>query len=647
MTAVNIDRLLIPAAIVLLLSTPIGARAAPADAANAGAAPVASDNSGAATESAPASATLAPAPSAKPDAPADAGPAATGTATPAAAASDASADPDAAIAQQLHDLASGKFDTVLGNADIRATVDAFYSGRNYAPIWLTGGQPNARAQAAIDYLRHVDADGLNPADYRIPDFAIATDPAANATALAQAEIRLTASVIAYAHHASIGRVHWSRVSGDISYDQKAADPADVLGAMVSAPDVATVLDAYEPHDPAYVALKGKLAEIRAGKASAGPPIPDGAAPKLGAKDARVPALRERLGLTGDGAVYDKTLADAVKTFQQDHGQKPTGLLTQATIDTLNGRDADRTADIIIANLERWRWMPHDLGSTYVIVNLPDFTLRVIDNGKLDWTTKIVDGKPSTPTPIMSAEMKTITVNPTWNVPPSIVANEYLPLLRQDSTILARMGLNVTRNPDGTIHVAQPPGPNNALGQIRFNFPNKFLVYQHDSNQKYLFATTMRAASHGCMRVEDPAKYAEVLLAITRPGDGYTADRIHRMFGVNENEIKFNSPMPVHLTYQTAFVDDSGKLQFRDDVYGRDKDLLAILKNDQQRAVADIAIERKDNTVRRELLAMPESAFGSGVFGQNFFARLFTNPFAAPLALPAATRSRAQRRADAH
>jgi L,D-transpeptidase YcbB len=208
-----------------------------------------------------------------------------------------------------------------------------------------------------------------------------------------------------------------------------------------------------------------------------------------------------------------------------------------------------------------------------------------------------------------------------------------------------MGLNVSRNPDGTVHVSQPPGPNNALGQIRFNFPNKFLVYQHDSNQKYLFANTMRAASHGCMRVEDPTKYAEVILSLARPGDGYTADRIHRMFGSNEAEIKFVNTIPVHLTYQTAFVDDSGKLQFRDDIYGRDKDLLAILKGDQ-RKVADIAIERKDNAVRRELLAMPDSAFGGGAWGQNFFTRLFTNPFAAPP--PAAVRVHAaQRRADAH
>jgi murein L,D-transpeptidase YcbB/YkuD len=583
-------------------------------------------------------------------------PPAAAAAAPAAAAADAKPDPDTAVAAQLHDLANGKFDAILGNVQDRTVVDAFYSGRGYAPLWLTDGSPNARAQAAIAYLGDVDADGLNPADYPVPSFAGASDPAAkDPAALAQAEIRLTASVIAYAHHASIGRVHWTRVSGDISYDQKAADPADVLGAMASASDVAQALDAYEPHDPTYLALKAKLAGIRAGKDSK-ITIADGPAPKLGAKDDRVPALRERLSLPGDGAIYDEALADAVKTFQQQHSLKPTGMLTPATIDALNGhsaaRGSDRIADILIANMERWRWMPHDLGKTYVIVNLPDFTLRLIRDGKLDWTTKIVDGKTATPTPIMSAEMKTITVNPTWNVPPSIVANEYLPLLRQDPTILGRMGLNVSRNPDGTIHVSQPPGPNNALGQIRFNFPNKFLVYQHDSNQKYLFSSTMRAASHGCMRVEDPAKYAEVLLAIARPGDGYSADRVRRMFGSVENEIKFNASIPVHLTYQTAFVDDAGKLQLRDDIYGRDKDLLAILKNDQQRKVADIPIERKDNTVRRELLAMPESAFGSGAWGQNFFARLFSNPFAAPLAPQAAPQAvqpmrarTAQRRAD--
>jgi len=624
MTAVSIDRFLVPAAIILLLSgAPGGARASSAEAGKIDTAVVAPD-----AVTAPADTGAAPAPSA---------------AAPAAAAPDAVAGPDAPIAAQLHDLASGKFDAAFDTTQDRTVVDAFYSGRDYAPLWLTDGRPNARAQSAITYLGHVDADGLDPADYPVPDFAGVTDPAA----LAQAEIRLTASVVTYAHHASIGRVHWTRVSGDISYDQKAADPADVLGAMVAATDVSEALAAYEPHDPAYLALKRKLAEIRAGNDNAQAAIPDGPAPKLGAKDDRVPQLRARLGIAGDGNTYDKTLADAVKKFQHQRGLQESGTLAPATIDALNGNRPDRAADIIIANMERWRWMPRDLGKTYVIVNIPDFTLRVIDDGKLDWATKIVDGKPDTPTPIMSAEMKYITINPTWNVPPSIVAKEYVPLLRQDSTILQRMGLNVSRNPDGTIHVSQPPGPNNALGQIRFNFPNKFLVYQHDSNQKYLFANTMRAASHGCMRVEDPAKYAEILLAIARPGEGYTAERIRRMFGSNEMDIKFPAFIPVHLTYQTAFVDDAGKLQFRDDIYGRDKDLLAILKGDQ-RKVADIAIERKDNTIRRELLAMPDSAFGNGAFGQNFFARLFSNPFAAPPSLPAAPRGHAaQRRADAH
>ena len=231
-------------------------------------------------------------------------------------------------------------------------------------------------------------------------------------------------------------------------------------------------------------------------------------------------------------------------------------------------------------------------------------------------TKIVDGKPNLPTPIMSAEMKYITVNPTWNVPPSIVAKEYMPVLQQDSTALERMGLKVSTNPDGTVHIAQPPGERNALGRLRFNFPNKFLVYQHDTPEKQLFAYDKRAFSHGCMRVQDPVKYAEVLLSIVRPHDGYTQERIRSMFGNNEQDIQFPTLIPVHLTYQTAFVDDDGKLQFREDVYGRDKALLAILKGDE-RKVADIPIERKENVVRRELLAMPEqTSFFGGRGGFN-------------------------------
>jgi len=539
-------------------------------------------------------------------------------ATPSApAAASPVVDANAAVAEQLRALADGKFDRVIGGKKERAAIESFYSGRNYAPLWITDGKANARGKAAVAYLGQVDTDGLDPADYPVPDFASISDPAA----LAEAELRLTSSVVRYVHHAQVGRVHWSRVSADIYYDQKPSNPAEVLANLAGASDIGAALAAYEPQNPAYVALKAKLAELRAGKQDAGeaPMIPNGPPLKVGMQDERVPLLRERLRVGGDGP-YDKALAEAVKKFQQEHEIKPTGTLTAATVQALNGRRPDRPIDTVIANLERWRWMPHDLGKNYVIVNLPDFTLRVFHDGHQVWKTKIVDGKPNMPTPIMSAEMKYITVNPTWNVPPSIVAKEYMPVLEQDPTALERIGLTVTTNPDGTVHISQPPGDRNALGRLRFNFPNKFLVYQHDTPEKYLFAYDRRAFSHGCMRVQDPVKYAEVLLSIVRPRDGYTQERIRRMFGDNELDIQFPTYIPVHLTYQTAFVDEEGKLEFRDDVYGRDKALLAIMKSDE-RKVADIPIERRDNPIRREQLAMPEQSFGR--FGPgNFFSRVF-------------------------
>jgi L,D-transpeptidase YcbB len=568
-------------------------------------------------------------------------PADTQTASPAASpapVTPALAPADTAIAEKLRDLANGKFDRLVGGKKERGMIDAFYSGRDYAPLWLTNGVANDRAKSAMTFLAGVAADGLDPSDYPVPNFKASSDPAV----LAENELQLTNSVLTFAHHAQMGRVHWSRVSADIFYTQTAPEPADVLADMVGAKDVGEALDGFNPQHPGYKALKAKLAEIRGNHGEpATAHIAGGATLKVGMQDARVPQLRERLGVSGDGNAYDKALAEAVKKFQQQHKINATGTLTTATVDALNGKTPDHAADIIIANMERWRWLPRNLGKTYVMVNIPDFRLHVMHNGREAWTTRIVTGKPGMPTPIMSAEMKYITVNPTWNVPPSIVANEYLPALQQDPTVLQRMGLRVTHNPDGSVHISQPPGDGNALGRLRFNFPNKFLVYQHDTPDKYLFARDVRDFSHGCMRVQDPAKYAEVLLSIVRPGDNYTSERLHKMFGPNEVDIQFPTFIPVHLTYQTAFVDDSGKLQFRDDIYGRDRQVLALLKGDERR-VADIAIERKENVVRRQALALPDSVFsdnrgsgggiwggGGGGGGDNFFSRLFGFASAAP------------------
>jgi L,D-transpeptidase YcbB len=679
MPGIRVDRFVASTAVVLLLSAAGGAFAAPAspapdavsaapsatpasdtkqpapasaqNAAPASASPAANpapaaaaqqtstpDTAGAAN--APAAPTAASNPAAANPSAATANPPATSSPDTAATTPAAPPGPDAAIADQLRDLGNGKFDHLIGNKKDRTQIDAFYSGRNYAPLWITDGKANARATAAADYLAHVDADGLFPSDYPVPNFASLSAPAD----LANAEMQMTMTVMTYAHHASIGRVHWSRITADASYDATAPEPADVLAAIANASDLATALDAYEPKTPGYLALKQKLADFRAGKLANDikTPIPSGPVLKVGMQDDRVPALRERLGGLGDGGTsYDKPVADAVKKFQDEHQIATTATLTAATLDALNGKTPDHVEDIIIANMERWRWMPHQFPDTYVVVNLPDFTLHVMHDGQQVWMTKIVIGKPELPTPIMTADMKYITINPTWNVPPSIINREYLPALQQDPTVLDRMGLKVDRNPDGSVHIWQPPGDKNALGRIRFNFPNKFLVYQHDTPDKYMFAYDKRAFSHGCMRVQDPPRYAEVLLSLVRPNDGYTLDRIKNMIASNaQTDIQLPTFIPVNLTYQTAFVDDDGKLEFRDDVYGRDKALLAILKGD--RKDADVAIEHKEDISHLEVMAMPDqpSFFGGfgnrGLFGGgnyypnggvssgdgNFFSRLF-------------------------
>ncbi len=598
------------------------------------------------TTTAPAAPAAAPAQPAA-QAPA-ASPAPATAATPAPAAAPVTVSADSAVSDKLRELSSGKFDRILGSKKERAAVEAFYSARNFKPLWVTDGTANANAKAAAKYLGGVEADALDPSDYPTPDFTAAKD----ADALAEAEMKLTNSVLAFAHHASIGRVHFTRISADISYDLKAPEPGDVLKKLADANDVAAALDSFNPQQPGYKALKAKYAELRAGKkADAGPaPIPHGATLKLdtpkktakkkGAKvqetpaaivtDDRVPEIRKRLGIAGDQSskVFDKDVVAALRGFQKEHKLPANGQLTNATVDAINGPKQNVNAqDAIVATMERWRWMPRDLGNPYVMVNIPDYTLRIVKDGKTYWKTKIVVGLPSKPTPIISAEMKFITVNPTWNVPPSIIQNEYLPALREDPNALDRIGLKVSQNPDGTVRVWQPPGDRNALGRIRFNFPNKFLVYQHDTPDKHLFAHDKRAYSHGCMRVQDPLMYGEKILSLALPQEHYSAARLQKMFGGNEININFPKVIPVHLTYQTAFVDDDGKLQVRGDVYGRDARVLAALRG-SERKVADIPMDRPPNTSAKPVRLAPGSLGGQGPSyggGPNFFDWLFGGP----------------------
>jgi murein L,D-transpeptidase YcbB/YkuD len=573
-----------------------------------------------------------------------AAPAAAEPADAAAAAPDA-APARSALAEQLQDLISGKrLDRLIARKDDREGVEAFYKARDYKPLWVSEGSADSRAKAARAYLAQVETVGLDSRDYPLPEFQADTA----AADLAADELKFTNSVLKYARQAQIGRIHFSRVGTDISFKLEAPAAAKVLEKLAATDDMAKALDSYNPPQDGFKTLKKKLAELRANGDKTEQPkdqpqfvrIPEGKTLKEGMKDPRVVLLRKRLKAAGDkdSPVYDNDVIEAVKAFQTGADLRDDGILGPNTLAVLNGEKVEHRApadpvETIIVNMERWRWLPRKLGNAdgdYVVENTPDYTLTLYHHNEPYWTAKIVVGKPGKATPMVSADMKYITVNPTWNVPPSIIENEYLPALMEDPTVLDRYGLKIYQDADGTVHIYQPPGAGNALGRIRFNFPNKFLVYQHDTPDKYLFKRDKRAYSHGCMRVQNPLDYAVKLLSIELPNEHYTQAKLENMFGDSEININFPKPIPVHLTYQTAFVDQDGKLQFRDDVYGRDARMIQILKGNE-RKVADIPVEHPKDPSSLPVRMAPgtyasydgrDGGYGRYDAGAGFFGFLF-------------------------
>jgi murein L,D-transpeptidase YcbB/YkuD len=554
---------------------------------------------------------------------------------------------DQPVADKLRDMLGTKSPRYFDRKAERAAVEKFYTTRDFAPLWTQAGSLNDSGKGVVARLRDAASDGLNAADYPVPDFSAATTP----DALAEADLKLTASMLDYARQAQSGRMHWSQVSGDIQYPEHPTDPAEVLTNVTTAKDASAALDGYNPPQKLYRELKAKLAELRGQGEGKVVPLWEGPALRFtpaGKKqpaaelmeDARVPLLRAKLGITehADDAHYDAKVAEAVRKFQEGAELKATGILDDRTVKALNSPKRDRQIDTVIVNMERWRWLPRNLGApsigdAYVILNIPDYTLKVMQHGAQVWNTKVVTGKPGIhATPLLTETMKFITVNPTWNVPPSIIYNEYLPALQQDPTVLDRMGLKLEHARDGSIHISQPPGEANALGRIRFNFPNKFLVYQHDTPDKNLFNREERPFSHGCMRVQNPDQYAATLLNITAPNEHYTPEKIRGMYGHSEIDIKFPTPIPVNITYQTAFVDDSGRLQLRKDVYGRDGTMLALLRNSRAKDLENVVAHSQPNYVRppgnlpTDVSFASDNTFSSG---PNFFERLFGGPSAPP------------------
>jgi murein L,D-transpeptidase YcbB/YkuD len=469
----------------------------------------------------------------------------------------------------------------------RAGVLAYYAATGYAPVWTADGVLSPRAVELIGRLKQADADGLDAAMYQTPDGTLGQKAPASLMELARADVLLSQTIITYARQAQTGRLDPSTVSPNISYQLQLPDPVAVLSNVASADDAAAALGAYNPKNPEFVALRDALATARqSAKTLVKPPvIALGTMMSLGVTDPRVETLRARLGVvdvTEAPRKFDQAVLTAVKAFQKEQGLNPDGIVGNGTIAALNAA-ADDHVGLIIANMERWRWMPENLGAFYVRVNVPNYNLEVFQNGKPIWTTRVIVGKPMNQTPIFSDQIETAVVNPVWNVPSSIALKEMLPEI-QANPYRALAGYEVYYNASGRfqqvnplqidwyrvdmnrVQIKQPPGEANALGAIKFLFPNEYAVYLHDTPSKSLFAYDQRALSHGCMRVQDPWGFAEVLMT-QEPGLAVSA--MKKLVGGPERQIVLPNQIPVHITYFTAFVDGAGKLQIRNDIYGHD------------------------------------------------------------------------------
>jgi L,D-transpeptidase YcbB len=308
---------------------------------------------------------------------------------PAKAASNVPAA-DQPVADKLKDMLAAKSLRYFDRKNERAAIEKFYGARDYAPLWTQSGALTETAKGVIARLKDAASDGLNASDYPVPDFAAATTP----DALAEAELKLTASMLDYARQAQSGRMHWSQVSADISYPEHPIDPAEVLSHVTTARDASAALDGYNPPQKLYKELKAKLAELRGLGSGPAVEIADGPVlrytparnkkqPEALMDDPRVPELRAKLGVENpDDTHYDAKVADAVRKFQNSVDLKETGALDAATIRALNTPKHDRQIDTVIVNMERWRWLPRDLGApsigdAYVILNIPDYTLKVM------------------------------------------------------------------------------------------------------------------------------------------------------------------------------------------------------------------------------------------------------------------------------
>jgi murein L,D-transpeptidase YcbB/YkuD len=500
-----------------------------------------------------------------------------------------------------------------------ADLPLFYKRRNFNPAWIQTDESIILAHSLMRAIHSARQEGLQPMDYHTANLEWllnevnrrrSRSETVTPELLVDLELLLTDAFLLLGSHLLAGRVNPETIHTKWRVFNPEADLADMLQTSIDTKQVEGVLASLGPPHSGYHALKKALRRHRRIEASGGwPTLRDGMNWQRGDHDARISILRRRLELSGDlnpsgsryDYIFDGALESAVRRFQYRHGLEVNGKIDDRTLQALNV-PAGRRARQIELNLERWRWIPHELGRRYILVNIADFKLSVIESGKAVLVMRVVVGRDYRRTPVFSEKMKYLVINPSWNIPTKIAVEDILPKVRRNPDYLQNRQIKVYANwrrgaPEidpQTVDWSQvrkdnfyfkfqrQPGPYNDLGRIKFMFPNKFAIYLHDTPARKLFRQSARGFSSGCIRVEKPIELAQYLLQ-----DNPQWTRGHILKAIDDGEtktVRVRHQIPVHLLYWTAWVDNQGTLHFRDDIYGRDAPLDRALKEKPPRVL---------------------------------------------------------------
>ncbi|MFZ1536995.1 MAG: L,D-transpeptidase family protein [Chromatiaceae bacterium] len=474
-----------------------------------------------------------------------------------------------------------------------------YAARGYAFAWINPGQVSD-----FKVLAERSSDlGLRPADFHIPELdklLPGGDPAAlKGQERVDVEILLSDGLLRLIHHSRYGKVDPRVIDKNWNHDDgpKGEALAADLGRVLAAPNIKAAVTALRQEPGFYSRLKEGLVRYRALAAAGGwPTIPSGPKLEPGMHDGRVSIIRERLRITGDyqgsvsnsGNFYGPELEKAVRHFQERHSLEVDGRIGRATLAAMNVSAEERVAQIRV-NLERMRWVGDKLPKDYLLVDIAAQRVELHRDGQDVWQSKAIVGRPERPTPIFRDRIEYLEFNPTWTVPPTILKEDVVPKARQNPNAVRKKGLEIIDRRGNKVEpetvdwsvspnnlpytFRQPPGPKNALGQVKFMFPNRHSVYLHDTSDRQLFQRTNRTLSSGCVRVDKPIELAELLLNDPK----WNKEKFDSVFeSKRPSSVRLKQPLPVILSYWTAEADDQGQVHFRSDFYGQDQPVLAAL-----------------------------------------------------------------------